>query len=296
MASMPLKGSMRQPKLEALQPASTGGIVGMSFFFTLASNNCDSRIPRESLRFSICLESWSSCRLNSAMERSLGGMLDTAPPRPGASLKRNSPGLSPARVDKRSPSASRRMSWACIWPSFTAIAFRFSRRNSSVLRRWASCADKTSESSSGSLNSVAWRTVIQKSASVRLNRRSAMNMAPAIRCRLVRVQDLDLANLLETRIICMLPPPGAALYTSYAYAYEEPLRLLESARRHRSPHAAGAALDRVARDSRSRTAGIPRAMLLDRKLQAGKSRYFCCQRRDRCQTETYAPDIIGAAF
>src|SRR2546422_7793676 len=34
MASMPLKGSMRQPKLEALQPPSTGGIVGMSFFFT----------------------------------------------------------------------------------------------------------------------------------------------------------------------------------------------------------------------------------------------------------------------
>src|SRR6266571_1140158 len=147
----------------------------MSFFFTLASNNCDSRIPRESLRFSICLESWSSCRL-------------------------------------------------------------------------------------------------------------------------VRVQDLDLANLLETRIICMLPPPGGALYTSYAYAYEEPLRLLESVRRHRSPDAAGAALDRVARDSRSRAAGIPRAMLLDRKLQAGKSRYFCCQRRDRCQTKTYAADIIRAAF
>src|SRR6266702_651217 len=219
----------------------------MSFFFTLASNYCDSRIPRESLRFSICLESWSSCRLNSAIERSLGGMLDTAPPRPGVSLKRNSPDLSPARVDKRSPSASRRMSWACIWPSFTAIAFRFSRRNSSVLRRWASCADKTSESSSGSLNSVAWRTVIQKSASVRLNRRSAMSMAPATRCRLVRVQDLDLANLLETRIICMLPPPGGALYTSYAYAYEEPLRLLESVRRHRSPDAAAVLPESLAR-------------------------------------------------
>src|SRR2546425_10881192 len=184
----------------------------MSFFFTLASNNCDSRIPRESLRFSICLESWSSCRLNSAIEKSCAGMLDTAPPRPGASLKRNSPGLSPARVDRRSPSASRRMSWACIWPSLTAMAFRFSLRNSSVLRRCASCADKTSESSSGSLNSVAWRTVIQNSPSVRLNTSSAMNTTLATRCRLVKVKDLALANLLETRIICMLPPPGAALY------------------------------------------------------------------------------------
>src|SRR5437667_8303964 len=266
----------------------------MSFFFTLASNSCDSRIPRESLRFSICLESWSSCRLNSAIEKSCAGMLDTAPPRPGASLKRNSPGLSPARVDRRSPRASRRMSWACIWPSLTAIAFRFSLRNSSVLRRCASCADKTSESSSGSLNSVAWRTVIQNSPSVRLNTSSAMNTALATRCRLVKVKDLALANLLETRIICMLPPPGAALYIPHAY--EEPLRLLESARRHRSAHAAGAALDRVAEDSRRGAAGIPRTMLLDRKLQAGKSRYFCCQRRDRRQTETYAPDIIGAAF
>src|SRR3989442_14409881 len=150
-------------------------------------------------------------------------MLDTAPPRPGASLKRNSPGLSPARVDRRSPRASRRMSWACIWPSLTAIAFRFSLRNSSVLRRCASCADKTSESSSGSLNSVAWRTVIQNSPSVRLNPRSAMNTTLATRCRLVKVKDLALANLLETRIICMLPPPGAALYihtpmkTPYAF-------------------------------------------------------------------------------
>src|SRR4029077_8269538 len=78
--------------------------------------------------------------------------------------------------------------------------------------------------------------------------------------------------------------------------YEEPLRLLESARRHRAAHAAGAAPDRVARDSRSHPPRIPRALLLDRKLQAGKSRYFCCQRRDRCQAETYAADIIGTAF
>src|SRR5258706_7359637 len=103
---MPLKGSMRQPKLDALQAATTGGMVGMSFFFTLASNSCDSRIPRESVRFSICLESWSSCRLNSGIERSWGGMLDMAPPRPGGSVKRNSPGFKPARADSRSPRAS----------------------------------------------------------------------------------------------------------------------------------------------------------------------------------------------
>src|SRR6266568_4503431 len=188
MASMPLKGSMRQPKLEALQPPSTGGIVGMSFFFTLASNSCDSRIPSESLRFSICLESWSSCRLNSGIERPCGGMLDTAPPRPGGSLKRNSPGLSPASAERRSPNASSRISCACIWPSFTAIALRFSRRNSSVLRRCASWADKTSESSS-----------------VRLKTSSAMNTVPATKCPLVKVKDLALANLLETRIICTPP-------------------------------------------------------------------------------------------
>src|SRR6266516_2726938 len=241
----------------------------MSFFFTLASNSCDSRIPRESLRFSICLESWSRCRLNSAIEKSCGGMLNTTPQRPGASLNRNSPGFKPARADRRSPSASRRMSWACIWPSFTAMAFRFSRRNSSVLRRCASCADETNESSSGSLTSLAWRTVIQKSPSVRLNTSSAMNTTPATRCRLVKVRDLGLANLLETRIICMLPPPGASLYVPYAYEeplQEEPLRLLEPARRHRSAHAAGPALDRVARDFRGDAAGIPGAMLLDRQL------------------------------
>src|SRR6266487_4571661 len=198
----------------------------MSFFFTLASNSCDSRIPRESLRFSICLESWSRCRLNSAIEKSCGGMLDTAPPRPGATLNRNSPGFKPARADRRSPSASRRMSWACIWPSFTAMAFRFSRRNSSVLRRCASCADETNESSSGSLTSLAWRTVIQKSPSVRLNTSSAMNTTPATRCRLVKVRDLGLANLLETRIICMLPPPGAALYVPYRTPMKNPYAFL----------------------------------------------------------------------
>src|ERR1700694_4147725 len=132
------------------------------------------------------------------------------------------------------------------------MALRFSRRNSSVLRRCASCADETSESSSGSLTSVAWRTVIQNRPSVRLNTSSAMNTAPATRCRLVRVKDLALANLLETRIICMLPSPRAALHAFLEHPYEEPLRLLESARRHRATHAAGPAPDRIARDPRSR--------------------------------------------
>ena len=45
-ASMPLKGSRRQPELAALQPPSTEGIVGMSCFLTLASNSCGSRMPR----------------------------------------------------------------------------------------------------------------------------------------------------------------------------------------------------------------------------------------------------------
>src|SRR6266487_2806542 len=61
------------------------------------------------------------------------------------------------------------------------------------------------------------------------------------------------------------PSWGRTLRT-VPYAYEEPLRFLEPARRHRSAHAAGPALDRVARDFRGDAAGIPGAMLLDRQL------------------------------
>src|SRR4051812_46490480 len=141
------------------------------------------------------------------MERFCGGMLETAPPRPGASLKRNSCGLNPASADTRSPSASRRVSWACICPSLTAMAFRFSRRKSRVFWLSCCCAERTSDWSCGMLNSSAWRTDTQKIAAASPRISSAKKLAPARRCAVVSVTDFALASRLETRIMCMLHLP-----------------------------------------------------------------------------------------
>src|SRR6266705_1442521 len=187
------------------------------------------------------------------MERSCGGVLETAPPRPGGSLKRNSCGLSPARLDKRSPRASRRISWACIWPSLTAMAFRFSRRKSSVLRLCCSCADRTIESSSDNFSSAAWRTVTQNIASARLHTSSAMNMAPATKCAVVKVNDFALASRLETTIICTWR------------LFSRPNRTV---------------------------ARIPGAIVLDRQLQAGQDYYFCHPQRGGSQAQAYASGAV----
>ena len=154
IAIWPVNGSMRQPKPDAFQRAAfTGSAVGISFFFTRASNSCDSSTPSRSVRVSIWRARKSSCRPKSPSERSCGGSARRQRPARARDLAEAEVlGRMPAADDSRSPRASRRMSCACISPSLTAMAFRFCRRNVARSRLPRSCcAARTSDCSSGQL-------------------------------------------------------------------------------------------------------------------------------------------------
>src|SRR5436309_10784769 len=134
-------------------------------------------------------------------------LVGSAPPCPGDSLKLNSSGLTPARPWTRSPSASSRISCACIAPSLIAIAARFSFRYLSFLRPPSSATLMPTRSRrKGSRPSAASRNPSDDSKAAQSNTEVRKVRPASATWRDPRVIDLACVKRGCSRIICIATP------------------------------------------------------------------------------------------